>query len=84
MACGCFPVAGDIESLREWIDPGENGLLVDPQNAQLLAVAILRAMRDADLRLRARIKNTRLVAERAEYRQVMGDAERFYLKMLNP
>ena len=22
MACGCFPVVGDIESLREWITPG--------------------------------------------------------------
>ena len=30
MACGCIPVAGDIESLREWITPGLNGLLFDP------------------------------------------------------
>ena len=27
MTIGCFPVAGDIESLREWITPGVNGLL---------------------------------------------------------
>jgi glycosyltransferase involved in cell wall biosynthesis len=25
MACGCFPVAGDLESIREWIKHGENG-----------------------------------------------------------
>ena len=30
MAIGCFPIAGDIESLREWIVPGVNGLLVEP------------------------------------------------------
>jgi glycosyltransferase involved in cell wall biosynthesis len=83
MACGCFPVAGDIESLREWIDPGENGLLVDPQNAHFLAEAILQALRDADLRLRAREHNTRLVAERAEYRQVMGEAEKFNIRLIN-
>ena len=27
MACGCFPVAGDIASLREWIEDGKNGLI---------------------------------------------------------
>ena len=32
MACGCLPVAGDLESLREWITPGQNGLLVDPND----------------------------------------------------
>ncbi len=30
MACGCFPIAGDLESIREWITDGVNGLLVDP------------------------------------------------------
>ena len=29
MACGCLPVVGDIESMREWITPGVNGLLAD-------------------------------------------------------
>jgi glycosyltransferase involved in cell wall biosynthesis len=78
MACGCTPVAGDIESLREWINPGENGLLVDPRDPRLLAEAILRALRDPGLRLRAWEINTRLVAERAEYGRVMSEAERFY------
>ena len=40
LACGCFPIAGDIESLREWITPGENGLLVDPGDPEALAEAI--------------------------------------------
>ena len=30
IACGCFPVVGDIESLREWVVPGVNGLVVEP------------------------------------------------------
>ena len=29
IACGCFPIAGDLESIREWITPNENGLLFD-------------------------------------------------------
>lgn len=81
MACGCFPVAGDIESLREWIIPGENGLLVDPRQPRAQAEAILRALRDPDLRLRARERNTRLVAERAEYGRVMAEAEGYYRRI---
>ena len=37
MACGCFPVAGDLESIREWITPNENGLLFDSTNPGSIA-----------------------------------------------
>ncbi len=50
MACGLFPVAGGIESVREWIDDGVNGLLCDPASPEAAAGAIVRALRDADLR----------------------------------
>jgi len=83
MACGCFPVAGDIESLQEWITPGVNGLLVDPRDPQALAVAILKALEDPDLRRRAMKQNTRLVSERAEYGRVMAKAEAFYQGLIS-
>jgi len=82
MACGCFPVAGDIESLREWITSGENGLLVDPRQPRALAEAILRALQDPDMRTGARERNTRLVAERAEYGRVMAEADAFYIRLV--
>ena len=78
MACGCFPIAGDIESLREWIIPGENGLLIDPNKPGELAEAILRSLSDDGLRQKAMETNQRLIAERAEYRQVMEKVETFY------
>jgi glycosyltransferase involved in cell wall biosynthesis len=84
MACGCFPVAGDLDSLREWITPGENGLLVDPADPQALAEAILRALREPDLRRRAAERNRVLVLERAEYETVMAQAERFYADVVEP
>ena len=83
MACGCFPVAGDIESLREWINPRVNGLLVDPRSPHALAEAILRAIQDSEMRLRAQRHNARLIAERAEYKWVMGEADRFYRRVLS-
>lgn len=82
MACGCLPVAGDLESLREWITPGENGLLIDPGDPQSLATAILAALDDHALQARARTINQELIRERAEYRQVMRSAERFYQRLV--
>ena len=57
MACGCFPVVGDIESLREWITPGVNGLLVDPDQPQAVAEAVLLALDLPDLRASAKERN---------------------------
>ena len=44
IACGCFPVAGDLESIREWITPKENGLLFDPKDPQSIAAALISAL----------------------------------------
>jgi hypothetical protein len=82
MACGCFPVAGDLESLREWIIPGVNGILTTPDDPSLLADAILQALQQSDLRMRAVVHNQRLVAERAEYGRVMAQVEEFYRKVI--
>jgi glycosyltransferase involved in cell wall biosynthesis len=78
MACGCLPVAGDLESIREWITPGENGLLVEAGNPTALAAALLRGLNDPALRQRAAKQNAALIAERAEYTRSMARAVEFY------
>jgi glycosyltransferase involved in cell wall biosynthesis len=82
MACSCTPVAGDLESIREWIDDGINGLLADPRSPTDLAQKTLRALRSPDLRTRAADHNRRLIAERADYTTVMATAESFYAELL--
>ncbi len=82
MACGCFPVAGNIESVREWITDGDNGLLCDPTSPVSLARAIVRALGDEQMRNSAREKNSRLIEERAEYGKVMQHAEEFYSEII--
>jgi hypothetical protein len=67
MACGCFPVVGDIESMREWITDGVNGLLVNAADEQALAEAIVRALNEPALQSQAAQANAALVAERADY-----------------
>jgi glycosyltransferase involved in cell wall biosynthesis len=78
MACGCFPIAGDLESIREWIIPEVNGLLIDPSDEKELANAVLRALNNNDLRAQAIIENQKIIVKRAEYNHCMAQAEEFY------
>jgi glycosyltransferase involved in cell wall biosynthesis len=82
IACGCFPVAGDLESIREWITPGENGLLFDPANPQSIADALLTSMENKNLRERAAGLNQNIIATRAEYQHNMKRAAEFYDRLL--
>lgn len=83
LACGCFPVAGDLESLREWIVPGVNGLLCDPTAPQAVAEAVTQALAAPELRRQARPINLNLIAERASYPEVMQQAQAFYQQIVN-
>jgi glycosyltransferase involved in cell wall biosynthesis len=82
MACGCFPVAGDLESIREWITPGVNGLLFDPGDPCSLADAVLLALEQPNLRQQAQQQNARLISQRAEHGKVMAEAEVFYQRLV--
>jgi glycosyltransferase involved in cell wall biosynthesis len=81
MALGCIPVVGNIESLREWIVDGENGLLVDPDNPKSIAIGILRALEDDELFSRAQQINSRVIQEKADRAKVMPEVHAFYEKV---
>jgi len=78
MACGCFPIAGDLESIREWIIHAQNGLLVDANNPQAIADAILIALEREDLRHEAAGLNAKIISARGEYTQNMKLVGEFY------
>ena len=81
IACGCFPVAGDLESIREWITPNENGLLFDSINPQSIADAIIVAIENKNLRNKAAGLNQEIISARAEYKMNMQRAQEFYGKV---
>jgi len=83
MACGCFPIAGDIQSLREWITSGVNGLLVDPGDPYALAMAIQKVISQPEMRTKAREENLQMVNERAEYKSIMHTAVEFYGRLIS-
>ena len=83
MACGCFPVVSDLESIREWVTSGMNGLLVDPTSPERLAAAIIEALENHALRETATGRNVELIASQAEYGRCMQRAAGFYRTTLD-
>ncbi len=81
MACGCFPVAGDLESIREWITPGRNGLLVDATDPASIADAVIAALENENLRRDAAGHNLKMLASRAEYTACMRQVVSFYERL---
>ena len=61
-----MPIAGDVDSIREWITHDDNGLLCDPRSPVGIAAAINRAIERPAWRASARATNFRLVAHRAD------------------
>ncbi|MGE5072504.1 MAG: glycosyltransferase family 4 protein [Anaerolineae bacterium] len=82
MACGCLPVAGNLESIREWIRPGKNGLLVDPNDAASVASGLLQALENKSLRQEAAGLNQKIILERGEYARCMAAAEQLYQRVI--
>lgn len=82
MGCGCFPVAGDLDSIREWITPGRNGLLVDVSDPAALAQAVLRGLNEPALRKQAADENAAIIAERGEYTRTMARVSEFYQRLV--
>ncbi len=82
MACGSYPIAGNIESVREWLVDGENGRLVDPSDRSELARAIISALKDAHHREQAATINKKVIEERASRSSVASQVEAFYHSVL--
>lgn len=78
MACGAFPVISDLESIREWISHGQNGLLFNPDNPEELAACLEEALDNVSMRQTAQEVNAQLINERADYVKVMSQVREFY------
>jgi glycosyltransferase involved in cell wall biosynthesis len=75
MACGAPPVVTDLAANREWIEQGENGLIVPSDDPGALAAAVIRMIEDSGFAASAREKNFRVVKERGLWRDNMERVE---------
>jgi hypothetical protein len=83
MSCGCFPIAGDLESLRDWITPGVNGFLVDAYKPDEIARAILTALEAKDLREKAKAINLQRVSQKASRVATQEKLQTFFEQVKN-
>lgn len=66
IAMGALPIHSDMESVREWVDDGQNGLLFPVNDIDVLAACISRAVSDNSLIENAQIINRSITEERID------------------
>lgn len=84
MACGAPVIASDLPSLREWITPGENGLLVPVGDAEALAQAIVDLLASPQRQAAFSQRNLDLIRQRADHDSEMGKMEALYARLVKP
>lgn len=63
MSLGAFPIHSGLETVREWISDGENGLLVAPEDVQAVAEALHTALENDALVDKAAEHNLEIIAK---------------------
>lgn len=71
MILGSVPLHSGLESIREWVTHGDNGLLFEPEDVDDIAAQIERAATDDAFVARASARNLEIATERMD-RQVIG------------
>jgi hypothetical protein len=78
MVMGSFPVQSNTGCGNEWLQDGETGILVHPEEPEAIAAAIRRAVVDNGLVDRAAESNARVAAERLNYSVIQPKAVEIY------
>ena len=60
---GVFPIHSGLETVREWIYDGQNGLLVPPEDVQAVAQALRKALENDALVDKAAEHNLEIIAK---------------------
>jgi glycosyltransferase involved in cell wall biosynthesis len=70
MAMGAFPIHSDMESIREWVDDGVNGLLFPVDDIDKLVEQIRTAIKNDSLVNTARERNWQIVQEKMNRQKI--------------
>jgi len=82
LAVGLASVGSNVGGNAEIVKDGVSGLLVPPENAELLADAVLRLLRDPDLARRLGHSGREYVQRRFGFDQLVEQIERLYSELL--
>jgi glycosyltransferase involved in cell wall biosynthesis len=78
MAAGALPIMSPIESIKEWITDGENGLLAHALYPDKVAAALQRALTDDALFEQAQRINWEIICQRVDRRLVCEEVLTYY------
>jgi glycosyltransferase involved in cell wall biosynthesis len=83
MTVGTLPLFSPLESIKEWIEDGVNGLLAHALYPNEIAQALERALFDDKLFNSAAIINRAIIEERANRQQIKSQVRNYYKSLLN-
>ena len=83
MLSGALPIVSPLESIKEWIEDGKNGLLVHALHPDKIAQAVERALFDDDLFNSAAIINRNIIEKRADRKKIKSQIQNYYKRLLN-
>lgn len=83
MAMGAFPIQSNTACAGEWIIDGISGLVVPPEDPQIVAEAIRTALKDDTLVDEAARINQQVVQERLDRRKIKEQVIRMYRDIYN-
>lgn len=84
MACGAVPVVSDVPSLREWVRPQENGLMVPVGDPLALGAAVVYALARAPVEVRTsqRQQAVATIRARGDREALMRRHEEIYRRLV--
>lgn len=81
MGCGLYPVLSDLPSNREWVNHGENGLVVKAINSIDVKEAILYCFKNKTHLEAAKAINIKLIEDKALWKNNIKIVEEIYNKV---
>jgi glycosyltransferase involved in cell wall biosynthesis len=82
MAMGAFPIQSDTSGAGEWITDGETGFIVPPEDPEIIAQAIRKALTNDDLVDSAAVVNYEKILRDADYEKLKDLTIQSYEKCL--
>jgi glycosyltransferase involved in cell wall biosynthesis len=82
MAMGAFPIQSCTACADEWIEHGVSGMIVPPEDPDIIEMAMRTALSDDDLINRAAAINRRTVEDRLNFDHLKQEANEVYKKII--
>ena len=82
MAMGSFPIQSNTSCVCEWINDEETGLIVPPEDPEIIEKAIRKAISNNEMVDLANLKNYKTIEEKAEYYKLKTLTNNSYNRIL--